>query len=87
MSYSAGFISDGSCAVAAVFPDNYYVTVVGVTAALHAILAVSLNLLMGYAGQISLGHAGIFRYRRLRFRHFTTRYGWNPGRPSWPAWS
>ena len=33
-----------------IFPDNYYVTVVAVAAGLHAILAVGLNLLMGYAG-------------------------------------
>ncbi len=43
-----------------IFPDNYYVTVVAVSAGLNAILAVSLNLLMGYAGQISLGHAAFF---------------------------
>ena len=28
------------------FPDNYFVTVVGVTIALHIILAVSLNLVI-----------------------------------------
>ncbi|MCP5418022.1 MAG: branched-chain amino acid ABC transporter permease [Chromatiaceae bacterium] len=64
-----------------IFPDNYYVTVVGVTAALHAILAVSLNLLMGYAGQISLGHAGFFGIGAYASAILTTRYGWNP----WPA--
>jgi len=64
-----------------VFPDNYYVTVVGVAAALHAILAVSLNLLMGYAGQISLGHAGFFGIGAYMSAILTTRYGWNP----WPA--
>jgi len=63
------------------FPDNYFVTVVGVTAALHAILAVSLNLLMGYAGQISLGHAGFFGIGAYVSAILTTRYGWNP----WPA--
>ena len=42
------------------FPDNYFVTVVGASAGLHVILAVGLNLLMGYAGQISLGHAAFF---------------------------
>jgi branched-chain amino acid transport system permease protein len=63
------------------FPDNYYVTVVGVTAALNAILAVSLNLLMGYAGQISLGHAGFFGLGAYASAILTTRYGWNP----WPA--
>ncbi|MCB1758785.1 MAG: branched-chain amino acid ABC transporter permease [Gammaproteobacteria bacterium] len=63
------------------FPGSYYVTVVGVTAALNAILAVSLNLLMGYAGQISLGHAGFFGVGAYASAILTTRYGWNP----WPA--
>ncbi len=64
-----------------IFPDNYYVTVVGVAVGLHAILAVSLNLLMGYAGQISLGHAAFFGLGAYSSAILTTRYGWNP----WPA--
>ncbi len=64
-----------------IFPDNYYVTVVGVSVGLHAILAVSLNLLMGYAGQISLGHAAFFGMGAYSSAILTTRYGWNP----WPA--
>ncbi len=63
------------------FPDNYYVTVVGVSVGLHAILAVGLNLLMGYAGQISLGHASFFGLGAYGSAILTTRYGWNP----WPA--
>lgn len=59
------------------FPDNYYVTVVGVSAALHVILAVSLNLLMGYAGQISLGHAAFFGIGAYASAILTTRYDWN----------
>lgn len=64
-----------------VFPDNYYVTVVGVSVGLHAILAVSLNLLMGYAGQISLGHAAFFGMGAYASAILTTKYGWN----AWPA--
>ncbi len=64
-----------------IFPDNYYVTVVAVSAGLHAILAVSLNLLMGYAGQISLGHAAFFGIGAYTSAIFTTKFGWNP----WPA--
>ena len=64
-----------------IFSDNYYVTVVGVSVGLHAILAVSLNLLMGYAGQISLGHAAFFGMGAYCTAILTTRYGWNP----WPA--
>ncbi|MCW8908892.1 MAG: branched-chain amino acid ABC transporter permease [Sedimenticola sp.] len=64
-----------------IFPDNYYVTVVAVSAGLHAILAISLNLLMGYAGQISLGHAAFFGIGAYTSAVLTTRYGWNP----WPS--
>jgi len=83
MSYLRGFylLTVVAVALPLLFPDNYYVTVVGVTAALHAILAVSLNLLMGYAGQISLGHAGFFGIGAYASAILTTRYGWNP----WPA--
>ncbi len=61
-----------------VFPDNYFVTVVGVTAFFHIILAVALNLLMGYAGQISLGHAAFFGMGAYVSAIATTRFGINP---------
>jgi branched-chain amino acid transport system permease protein len=60
------------------FPDNYYVTVVGVTTCFNIILAISLNLLMGYAGQISLGHAAFFGIGAYASAILTTRYGINP---------
>ncbi len=63
------------------FPGNYFVTVVAVSAGLHAIMAVSLNLLMGYAGQISLGHAAFFGMGAYTSAILTTKFGWNP----WPA--
>jgi branched-chain amino acid transport system permease protein len=46
----------------AVFPllfKNYYVYVANYMA-IHVIVAIGLNLLVGYTGQISLGHAGFF---------------------------
>jgi branched-chain amino acid transport system permease protein len=47
------------------FPDNYFVTVVGVTIGFNVMLAVALNLFIGFAGQISLGHAAFFGMRRF----------------------
>jgi len=61
-----------------VFPENYYVTVVGVFAAFHIMLAVSLNLLMGYCGQISLGHAAFFGLGAYSSAILTTRYNVDP---------
>ena len=60
------------------FPKNYFVTVVGVTVGFNVILAVSLNLLIGYAGQISLGHAAFFGLGAYSSAILTTRYGVNP---------
>ena len=58
------------------FPTNYFVIVVGASAGLHVILAVGLNLLMGYAGQISLGHAAFFGMGAYASAILTTRFGW-----------
>lgn len=43
----------------AVLPNSFYVEVV-ILVAVNAIVCVGLNLLFGYAGQISLGHAAFF---------------------------
>jgi branched-chain amino acid transport system permease protein len=61
-----------------IFPENYYVTVVGVLAAFNIILAVGLNLLMGYCGQISLGHASFFGLGAYSSAILTTRFELNP---------
>jgi branched-chain amino acid transport system permease protein len=39
--------------------NNYYLTVLTMCC-LNAMIAVGLNLLVGHAGQISLGHAGFY---------------------------
>lgn len=41
------------------FPNTYYYDV-AVNALMFAVICVGLNLLIGYGGQISLGHAGFF---------------------------
>ncbi|MBN1293008.1 MAG: branched-chain amino acid ABC transporter permease [Candidatus Latescibacteria bacterium] len=43
-----------------VFVSNQYYLSVLVFAGIYAIVAIGLSMLMGYAGQISLGHAGFF---------------------------
>ncbi len=43
----------------AISRNRYYIGVM-TDVGLYAIIAIGLNLLMGYAGQISLGHAGFF---------------------------
>jgi len=77
---SRGLISLAAILIALplLFADNYYVEVVVTTALLNAILAVSLNLLMGYAGQISLGHAAFFGIGAYSSALLTTHQQWNP---------
>ena len=60
------------------FPNNYFITVVGIAAGLNVILAVGLNLLIGYAGQISLGHAAFFGIGAYTSAILTTRYAFPP---------
>ncbi|SFJ83046.1 amino acid/amide ABC transporter membrane protein 2, HAAT family [Desulfomicrobium apsheronum] len=43
----------------ALLPNNYYLTIL-ILGCLHAMNAVGLCLLVGHAGQISLGHAGFY---------------------------
>lgn len=63
--FSSGVVVFWFCALLvflAVFPflfKNYYVYVANYMA-INIIVAVGLNLLIGYTGQISLGHAGFF---------------------------
>lgn len=46
-------------AVTAFSAGNYHLYIVGY-AAIHVIVALGLNVLVGYTGQVSLGHAGFF---------------------------
>ena len=59
------------------FPNNFYYDV-AIKAALNAVVCIGLNLLIGYAGQISLGHAGFFALGAYASAVLTTHYKW-PG--------
>lgn len=56
---------------------NYYFTLLNLIG-LHAMVVVGLNLLMGYAGQISLGHAAFFGLGAYTSGILTTTYQVNP---------
>jgi branched-chain amino acid transport system permease protein len=60
--------------------NNYHLMVLNV-AALNIIIVIGLNLLMGYAGQISLGHAAFFGLGAYLSGILTTTYGF----PVWPT--
>jgi len=58
-------------------PNQYLVHVV-VLAGIYVILAVGLNLLMGYAGQVSLGHAAFFGIGAYAAGLMSARYHQSP---------
>jgi branched-chain amino acid transport system permease protein len=56
-------------------PNEYYLTVL-IVAGLHTILVMGLNLLMGYAGQVSLGHAAFYGIAAYTTGILTARFHW-----------
>src|SRR5207249_1635470 len=60
--------------------DPYYLHVV-IMAGIFGVLALSLNLLLGYAGQLSLGHAAFFGIGAYTSALLTLKREWS----FWPA--
>jgi branched-chain amino acid transport system permease protein len=60
-----------------VLPNSFYMDV-AVRIAINAIVVIALNLLMGYTGQISLGHAGFFGIGAYASAILTARFGLPP---------
>jgi branched-chain amino acid transport system permease protein len=58
-------------------PNPFYYDVV-IRIAINASVAIGLNLLIGYTGQISLGHAGFFGIGAYASAILTTHFGWPP---------
>ncbi len=60
-----------------VLPNSFYYDV-AIRIAINAVIAIGLNLLIGYTGQISLGHAGVFGLGAYASAILSSRYGWPP---------
>lgn len=60
-----------------VLPNRFYFDV-AINIGLAAIVCVGLNMLMGFAGQISLGHAGFFGLGAYASATLTAHFGWPP---------
>ena len=56
-------------------PNNYYLTIL-ILGCLHSLNAVGLCLLVGHAGQISLGHAGFYGLAAYSSAWLSTTAGW-----------
>ncbi|ACL03404.1 inner-membrane translocator [Desulfatibacillum aliphaticivorans] len=74
----AFFVFAGVIFLAGLFLDNYFyqqqLTFIGI----FTLLAVGLNMLMGYAGQISLGHAAFYGIGAYTTGALTVHLGWSP---------
>jgi branched-chain amino acid transport system permease protein len=58
-------------------PNNYYLDL-AIRMAINASIALGLNLLIGFAGQISLGHAGFLGIGAYASAVLPTHFGWPP---------
>jgi branched-chain amino acid transport system permease protein len=56
---------------------NRYLLNVAVLIGIYSLIAIGLNLLVGYAGQISLGHAAFYGIGAYTAAVLTTRFNWN----------
>lgn len=63
--------------VPALLTNEFYLKVI-FTAGLYYLAACGLNVLVGWTGQKSLGHAGLFAAGAYTVALLTTRGGWNP---------
>ena len=60
-----------------VAPNTFYLDV-AIRMAINAIIVLGLNLLIGFAGQISLGHAGFLGIGAYASAVLPTHFGWHP---------
>lgn len=60
-----------------VLPNAFYFDIAN-RMAINAVVVLGLNLLIGFAGQISLGHAGFFGIGAYASAILPTHFGWHP---------
>jgi branched-chain amino acid transport system permease protein len=70
-----GFVALIVAALPLAIANNYFYDV-AIQVAFNAVVCVGLNLLIGYAGQVSLGHAGFFGLGGYGAALLVSRYGW-----------
>lgn len=58
-------------------PNSFYVDL-AIRMAINAVIVLGLNLLIGFAGQISLGHAGFLGIGAYASAVLPTHFGWHP---------
>jgi branched-chain amino acid transport system permease protein len=78
MTRAAALLLLGALATAPAWVWNPYHLHTLIMAGIFAVLALSLNLLLGYAGQLSLGHAAFFGIGAYASALLTLRLEWSP---------
>jgi branched-chain amino acid transport system permease protein len=59
------------------FPESYWITVF-IYVGIYGLIVVGYDLLLGYCGQISLGHNALFAIGSYSTAIMTTWFGWSP---------
>lgn len=60
-----------------IVPNSFYLDL-AIRMAINAVIVLGLNLLIGFAGQISLGHAGFLGIGAYASAVLPTHFGWHP---------
>lgn len=60
-----------------ILPNRYFLSI-AVLVGIYTLIVIGLNLLIGYAGQISLGHAAFYGLGGYAAAILTTRFNWSP---------
>lgn len=75
--FSLGVFLALVAAFPAVSPNAYFLNVLGFVG-IHILLCTGLNILMGYAGQVSLGHAAFWGLGAYISGVLSAKFGWSP---------
>ena len=72
-----GALAAGLLVLPWLLPNSFYLDL-AIRMAINAIIVLGLNLLIGFAGQISLGHAGFLGIGAYASAVLPSHFGWNP---------
>ena len=72
-----GALAAGLLVLPWLLPNSFYLDL-AIRMAINAIIVLGLNLLIGFAGQISLGHAGFLGLGAYASAVLPTHFGWPP---------
>ena len=72
-----GFLAAVLVVLPFLLPNTFYLDI-AIRMMINAVVVLGLNLLIGFAGQISLGHAGFVGIGAYASAVLPTHFGWHP---------